>query len=106
MYTLKEIKQIFEDNGSTFMFPKTNIWIAVWDDEHERKDWFSLGEECMDNNNLGVSHWDRFKEYPSWGDDPERTGMHMAGIIYKKSTPWKGFEFPGEVWSMRETARG
>ena len=104
MYTLVEMKEIFIEYGSTWLFPKQDIWVAVWDDVNERKDWFSLGEKGITQfRHLGSSHLERFKIYPTWGDDNDVIGEHMTGIIYKKQVPSKAFEFPCEnVWSIRE----
>ena len=86
IYTLAEIKEIFIEYGSTWLFPKQDIWVAVWDDVNERKDWFSLGEKGITQfKHLGSSFLERFKFYPTfWGDDDDVIGEHMTGVIYKK----------------------
>jgi len=104
MYTLAQIKDIFKDYGSTWLFPKMDIWVAVWDHINQRKDWFSLGEKGItEHNHLGCSHWEIFSAYPQWGDDNDVHGEHMRAVIYRKKTPPKEFEYPCEkVLSIRE----
>jgi len=104
MYTLTEIKEVYKEYGSTYMFPKLDIWVAVKDEENDRKDWFSLGEKGQTMyDHLGCSHWEKFKKYPVWGDDGDVDGEHMIAVIYRKASPAKEFVFPCEyIWSLRE----
>lgn len=61
MYNLTEIKEIFKEYGSTWLFPKLDIWVAIWDEVNQRKDFFSLGEKGFTlHNHLGCSFWEKF----------------------------------------------